>query len=370
MMHLWGKVYLDFDFRVRTDKNRFVVSREFGFPLDQSLASAGGLLHGFGKTLDDLIGSGKQFPTLVAFFEHVQKIQVDVAEPVIIFADRAAYLQVATRWLSSILPAASLQTISEILDLHFHKELTVAGIGGVNQTNDRSKIWYDKAVDQELITLFYNLPETPDFQAFFEKVKGALSIELLLPNFRAGGSHHNATFFKTLCNFLTRWLRDEIYDWRRYAQLNIQNPKVMSILEVPEGVFDLELVPKARPLTNPRFWNVNGNFFARSSNPALLLAEMTEEDISEMQALIHSLRRDYSAEMGAVIQEAEELIIDLLPILAKGSLVKSEAEQIINDERFSARSLWSGDDINKVNFFLIDKLLKRSPAELQEFILR
>lgn len=371
MMHLWGKVYLEFDFRVYFAYNRFVVSKKYGFQFDQGAPVGVSTLHAFGQRLEDVIGDGKQFTTFGDFLAAVEAKQQEKNKPVYIYADREAYLEIATRWLKYILPNASLETIQMILRLQFVKEDSLAGIAGLGKGNDRPEMWYSPVDDNPFIEqIFDSAVEAEAMHTHYDDVKDRLSIEYLLPTFRSGDERFNEAFLSTFYAFMCRRLRDEVYDWRRYISLNIQNPKMMQLLDIPLDCFEIDLVPKALPLTNPRYWNRNGNFFAHSANPALMVDQMSIKDVEAMQELIRELREPYEASAGAPVRHAEGLIIDLLPYLVRGKILAIEAEEILADDRFAARNVWSGDEVDKVNFWLIDKLLKLQPDQLNEYILR
>lgn len=364
MMHLWGKVYLDFDFRTFLTHHRYVISEENGFPFDESSPLGKETLHGYATNLDVIIGKGREHETLTDFLEAVRDKQLELGEPVTIFADRKAYLQLATRWLKDIFPSAPLETVKHILHLHFKKEQVVAGIPGAGKGNDAAQLWYDQTKDDGLISAFFSVPTNQEFQAFFDIIADTVSIEYLLADFLADGKRTPA-FLKTLHKFLTRRVMSEVYDWRRYVQVNIQNPRLMVQLDVPADALDLELVEAAHPFTNPRYWNKNGNFFESSSNPALLLDELSQEDIFDLQSLVKLLRRKHNAQTLTSIREEEELIVDLLPLLTQPELTAEQAREIIDDPRFAAHHLWAGDEIDKVNFFLVDKLLQSSNSSLK-----
>ena len=57
MLHLFKKVYIEFDTRMSVDHDRIVISEEMGYPMHDELGKiAGGVLINYGTSIDEVIG--------------------------------------------------------------------------------------------------------------------------------------------------------------------------------------------------------------------------------------------------------------------------------------------------------------------------
>lgn len=370
MMHLWGRVYLDFDFRVYFSQNRLVISEQYGNPFDRSSSETGfQTLHAYGHNLQDLVGQDKKYATLTAALVDIERIHQDVNKSVVIYCDKTAYVQFAARWLKAILPNSTVDSVFEILKLHIAKEKAISGFikTGVNNID---AIWNVDAEARAVIEATFTAPIASEFDEFFDDIKSTLSIEYLLPTFLAGDTRYDRPFLDALYNLLSRKAVNEVYDWRNFIHTNIQTALVKEMFEVPDGVYDLEMVPTLVPLTNPRFWNRTGSLFPDSTNPALQLTEMTTEDAQGLVTLLSALRDPYTSGPAQPIVMTEVMALGLIPLLTKGRLLAIEAKSILQNPSFTAISLWSGDEIKKVNFYLVDMILQSDPASLSPYVLR
>lgn len=370
MMHLWGRVYIDYDFNISETQDRFVISTANGHPFARDISEVGYLtLHTHGLSLTDLIGQDKKYASMAALLADAHRVQEERNKSVVIYCDKPAFIEIATLWLKTILPNATAETIKEILTLYTAKEKAISGFvyTGVSRID---RIWNVDADADAVIDSSLLKDIGPEFDAFFEVIKTTISIEYLLPTFLSGDTRYDRPFLDSMYNLLSRKAVNEVYDWRNFICTNIQTTLVKQMFNVPDGAYDLESVPSLEPLVNPRFWNRTGLMHPNSSNPALLLTEMSMEDAQSLVTLLTSLRDPYASGPAKPIVMTEVMVLDLIPLLTKGRLLAVEARDVLEHPSFTAISLWSGQEIMKVNFYLVDKILQSDPADLVQYCLR
>lgn len=219
MLHLFNKVYLQFDDSIDCHTNRYVVSEEKGNPMLSELGSAyRGTLINYAKNRNEMTG---KYSDLTGFFEDVCSKQKAVNSKVVIYCDTQAFLELAIIWLKTILPFGDSDSIVKYLDLYLQNERITA-----NTQLQPTHIL-------ELTKLNAGLGNTKGYADVLptlelDRIKALnldFSIELLLGEYFAGADSHESDLLATYHMFLRRWYKEILTDVREDAALNLLNHK-------------------------------------------------------------------------------------------------------------------------------------------------
>ena len=119
MLHLFNKVYLQFDDSIDCHTNRYVISEEKGNPMLSELGSAyRGTLINYAKNRNEMQG---KFDDLTGFFEDVCTKQKSLNSKVVIYCDTQAFLEL------SVIDSLNVDTLS-IADLLLLMKLLLSDI--------------------------------------------------------------------------------------------------------------------------------------------------------------------------------------------------------------------------------------------------
>ena len=124
MLHLFNKVYLNFDDSIDCHTNRYVISEEAGNEMHQELQTTyRGTLINYAKNRNEM---QTKYNGLDSFFESVCAKQKELNTKVVIYCDTQAFLELSVIWLKSVLPFAESSDIEKYLQIFLHHEKIIA----------------------------------------------------------------------------------------------------------------------------------------------------------------------------------------------------------------------------------------------------
>jgi hypothetical protein len=224
MLHLFNKVYLNFDDSIDCHTNRYVISEDKGNAMHEQLGTAySGTLINYATNRNEMSG---KYSDLTGFFEDVCTKQKSLNSKVIIYCDTQAFLEYSIIWLKTILPFADSDNIVKYLDLYLHNERITANTQlQPTHTLDLTKL--NTGLGDVLG--YVNVLPTLDL----DRVKALnldFSIELLLGEYFAGANSHEANLLTTYHMFLQRFYKEILTDVREDAALNLLNKSQQTAL--------------------------------------------------------------------------------------------------------------------------------------------
>jgi hypothetical protein len=118
MLHLFNKVYLEFDDRIEINLDRVVISEEHGYPMHQLLDKVSyGELLAHGKTYQEVIGVD-----LNGFISSIKSHGDTTGKKVVIYCDKHAYKSFIAQWFKVILPNLDFDGFKTIIDYTMYNQ--------------------------------------------------------------------------------------------------------------------------------------------------------------------------------------------------------------------------------------------------------
>lgn len=256
MLHLFNKVYLEFDDKIEINFDRVVISERYGIQMLEQLDKiAYGELIGYAKSYEEIISN--DFAGFIASLKDFGKTS---GKKIIIYCDNQAYKKVIANWFKTILPELDLDTFKNIVNYTVYNQRIVSnsqlasvysvdlnslwsGIGEVE------KVWNDAVeIDKELI----------------QNLDLNFSYEFLLASYLADGSKKEE-LRKTLHMFLRRWFKEMFTDNRQMVLFNISNHRFLNTFDIDPELIDITSID---PLANiPQFESyADDEIWERDSN--------------------------------------------------------------------------------------------------------
>lgn len=179
MLHLFKETYLNQDANINIKYNRIVISNDNGYP------SAGDptKLLAYGKTVDNVIGAGKQFASFLDLLVFLDNKQTEVGNYQIqIYADRAAYIKLSAYWLKVLFANGTADSAYDFLKCNLAK----INLAVINRTS--TELIFD--IDRAEFALAYNsiVDNFASYNAFITNNLQSLSIEVLVASYLANNS--------------------------------------------------------------------------------------------------------------------------------------------------------------------------------------
>lgn len=252
MLHLFNKVYLDFDDNIEINFDRVVISKQNGNQMYQALDKvAQGELHGCAKTYEEIVGTD-----FVGFLASLRDSSAS-GKKLILFCDVEAYKKVLGSFFKLILPKLDLNSFKELVKFNMYNQRIISNTNLAQVTGTTiDGVWSDFDVQQLWET-------TPDISAgsrsIFKNLNVNYSYEFLLASYLNDGSYKD-TFKKTFHMFLRRWWSEMFSDNRQMILLNISNHKLMSHLGIDTSIIDITAadpianVPQLQSYSDNKIW--------------------------------------------------------------------------------------------------------------------
>lgn len=235
MLHLFKKVYIEFDTMLDNNYDRFVVSKEHGFDVLPTVRDIHTGEHiGFAQTYEDLVGVGKRFDTFLNFINFLNDWTVRTNKPVVIFVDKDAFLKLAIRWYKTVFQNAQAPTTYALIQSHLMKvkHLNFPKVTSFN-LNDINAVIQQCALTEEEFTGMFNsiVDNQPTAQAFVTATKADLSIEVLLASYLYDGSNKEELKAK-LIELLKRDIQGFIMEAKDIVFANITKQSFRDLLGI------------------------------------------------------------------------------------------------------------------------------------------
>jgi hypothetical protein len=179
MLHLFKETYLNQDSNINIKYNRIVISNDNGYPSAGDPAK----LLAYGKTVEDVIGQGKQFANFLDLLVFLDNKQTEVGNSQIqIYADRTAYIKLSAYWLKVLFANGTADSAYDFLKCNLSKiNLSVI---------DRTSTELVVDITREEFTLAYNaiVDNFESYNTFMTNILQELSIEVLVASYLANNS--------------------------------------------------------------------------------------------------------------------------------------------------------------------------------------
>ena len=224
MLHLFNKVYLEFDHKINVDIDRVVISNEFGNQMSAEFEKyTYGRLIRYAKTLEELNDK-------IVFDDFILELKGHGSysnKKLIIYCDKNNYLKFIASWMKLVMPTLDFNTFKDISNLTIYRERCVSN----TQLSSQNAVTIDSIFEEFTTT---------DWQYGWDnKINGQLSpavmgvnisYEFLLANYLAGNREYIEPLLLTVHRFLRRFFQEIFTDNRQMVVLNINNHRFQQAL--------------------------------------------------------------------------------------------------------------------------------------------
>lgn len=257
MLHLFNKVYLEFDTNIEINFDRVVISERYGIPMYSQLDKlAYGELIAYGKNYNDVVHN--DFSGFIASLKDFGK---QSGKKIIIYCDKEAYKKVIAQWFKSILPNLDFEGFKTIVNLTVYNQRIVSNtqLSSVYST-DLNSLWDDIGDIKEA------WEETVEIEKeLFDNLELQHSYEFLMATYLSGDDSHKEELRRTLHLFLRRWLKEMFTDNRQMVLLNLTNHKFLSTFGIDPELVDVTLpdplapIPQLESYADDEIWERDQN---------------------------------------------------------------------------------------------------------------
>ena len=345
MLHLFNKVYLEFDDRIENHLDRVVISQQYGDQMYELLEKAVlGKLILYGKTFEDVVGDD-----FLGFIKSIRDYGDESGKKIIIFCDRTSYKKFMAHWFRSTLPNLDYDGFKTIVDLTIYNQRII------------SNTQLSSMFSVNLNSLWENLE---DIESAWEDAKSvnktslkSLNLnhtyEFLLSTYLSGDNSHKESLKKTLHMFLRRWFIEMFVDNRQMVLLNLTNHRFLSTFNIDPKTIDitrldpLDVIDQLESYSDDEIWERSENAYGTCNLEGL----SEEKTIKLLNTLL------------TVFEKFEDMLIDrnvfgikkYVTITCRESITDEEMDDLlayIIENPFDT-SLVPRVDFQNVNFPLI-----------------
>jgi len=229
MLHLFNKVYLEFDDKIEINFDRVVISEKYGIQMLQLLDQvAYGTLITFGKSYDEVTNND-----FYKFIETVRDFGIASNKKIVIYCDKDSYKKFISQWFKSTLPSLNFAGFKTIVDHTVYNQRIVSNtqLSSVYSIKLNS-VW-------EGLNDIENAWNTASSVNLKPLQNMNYSYEFLISTYLSGDNSRKEELKKTLHMFLRRWFKEMFTDNRQMVLLNITNHKFLSSFDIDPQLVDI-----------------------------------------------------------------------------------------------------------------------------------
>lgn len=231
MFHLFKKVYVSFDDSIDVNNDRIVISEINGVSMLHDLEGvANGNLKAYAKSLDELVGEGKQFDNFLLFLNFLNQHFINNNSKLVIYCDKLNFQKLVTSWLKILLPNVTFDSAYEIISSYVF-QVKMFGTSGYSTTFVRPyRLTQEENYisQQEYFEIFGTIQVVRDhYLSFLEYVKNSISIEYILASYLFNGGKKDE--LKTIAlDKLKVGIQNYLIECKSYILSNLNNKSVVS----------------------------------------------------------------------------------------------------------------------------------------------
>jgi hypothetical protein len=369
MLHLFNKVYLEFDNKINVDIDRVVISEQYGVPMSSEFEKyTYGQLIRFTKNIEDLSSEITFDDFILELKGHSNRTN----KKLIVYCDRINYIRFIASWLKLMMPTLDYKTYKTIATLTIYRE---------------------RCVSNTQLSSHNTLDVGPIFEVFTEedwqdgwdnKILGQISpalmgvnisYEFLLANYLAGDRNYVEPLLSTAHRFLRRFFQELFTDNRQMVLLNINNHRLQEALGY-SGIADvtgnpLEHIEELKYYTDDQIWKVPSTV----SSGVYGICNLSGLPQEKIDGLRNTTLKVYSSFEGMQTNSTVFEAFDFLEVACRNEMTQEELDEIIAsisgspfDTCFVPRF-----DFENVNFPLFLHVLRKyhegDIESLQKFII-
>jgi hypothetical protein len=355
MLHLFNKVYVEFDNKINVNIDRVVISEQYGIPMSNEFEKyTYGQLVRFAKNLQELNSAITFDEFILELKSHSERTN----KKLIVYCDRTNYIRFMASWFKLMMPALDYETYKTLAILTIYKERCVSN----TQLSSQNTV--------NVGPIFNEFTEEDWQDGWNNKILGqispalmgvSISYEFLLANYLAGDTHYTEELLKTSHLFLRRFFQECFTDNRQMVSLNINNHRMQQVLGYEDVELDysndpLKQIPFFSYYTDPIIWKAPTTL----SSGLYGICNLQGLDQDRIDGLKHTILDVYEKFEGMITNTTIFESFDWLEIACRDSMTIEELDEII--EKVSAAPfdtcLIPRMDYENVNFPLYLHILR------------
>lgn len=352
MFHLFDKVYLEFDHYLSAYENRIVISQNTAAEVGET-APVFGTQHAWGKTVEDVIGVGKVYPTFLDFFKQIKTTAAD--SKLIVYCDRVALQHLFIAWHKLLLNVDTPDNLWKIWKLFVDKESYASTITQSNAPIFFNSIKVGSWNKEDFDSKFSSTSIVYD-AAWHAEIINSLGIEYLLTTHLLNNSTTVSASLKNKIQLLSkRMLKGELYDTKLSIISNSFNKTFHDALGIPQPatVSDIFSNPELEIFSDSKIWIEDGRLVTANQGDSLKIELLTESDIDSIITAFNLIRQNF--------QKLQADSVDVTKInwlhWANTGMTDSQLDDLLVDVNFSATNLIDSSDTDNINMLFIDWIL-------------
>jgi hypothetical protein len=369
MLHLFNKVYLEFDNNIELGFDRVVVSEKNGFKMLEALdkVSAGELIR-YGKTWSETLSEN----SFKDFFLKLKDHQANTNRKIIIYCDVEAYKTLMAVWFRTTLPNLDLESFRKLTNYTVYNQRIVSNTQLASAYSlYLSQLWDGIGEVEEAWESSADLVSDQD-RADIDTSGIKLSYEFLLADYFSGSIAYRQELLDTAYMFTERFFKECFTDNRQMVLLNIENHNILSQLGIDPSLVDitkidpLENIEYFKYYSDPEIWQRSHNQYGICN-----LKGLSENQI---EGLVNTLLYIYKNVEGMEIDTSMfEVAVSWAYYIPKGHLTQTELDGMLEyavDKPFDT-CLVPRFDFQNVNYPLIQHFISlkknNNLEELEKF---
>lgn len=329
MLHLFNKVYLEFDNKIDLNFDRVVISSNYGTPMLEQLDKVSqGSLIAYGKDLADLYNGPQSINNFADLITTVKEHGDQSDKKIIIYADNDSYIALTVLWFKTICPLMTSDAYKEFMELAVFKERAVSNTPLSTTSSLSLQSLYNGLGDISAAYGKYAVNETQTDNILDLNLN--YSYELLLATYLSGDARHVDGLKKVVHLFLRRWFQELFTDNRQMCLLNLTNYRFKDVL----GIDSVDITA-ANPLIDidvlesygdPEIWDLNG-----TTNSVYSFCKLGGLSSDKALALKNTLLNVYEKFEGMQTDRNQFRILDWINYACRDEITDSELSIILNE---------------------------------------
>ena len=355
MLHLFNKLYIDFEETISLDFDRVIISPNNGYKLKEGITQIhGGNLIGSATSFDELIGAGKQYPNFYTFIHSLRNTE----NTTIIYTDKTNFYKVIANWYKVIMGGATASEVGRYVKSNWYR----AKIWSVSRRKKAQSIvkishadFDDSLLETEYNAVTVNNSDWVDF-----KLENAnrFSVELLLASYLYDGSR-KSELKQSLKVLLKKQIESSLYEIKEDVVTNLNNQPYMTALGA--STYNIDTFYNAvndaalAPFFKSEIWK-SEYIKSGSSNSTMDLSAVTDTDVTKYKSVLTAMG------LNATWIEGEMKLLDYIDFVNGDSeMTDTQLDQIIQDEIDTPLKYGSfyGPSLESVNTYFVDYLLQQ-----------
>ena len=233
MIHLFNKVYLEFDSYNDQKRDRIIVSKTLGTQFDTSV----------GKIIyetNELTNVTNDFPSFIEKAKSSDGV-------VMVYADKEAFIAILTRWVKAITASCDKETFNSFIKLSLFK---IRALDKDTLSGNLSDYTIDLPTVDQFSTEFDSVDISIEDSKKIRTNISQYSYEFLLATYLTDQLCYSTEFKNTLLNLLKRQTKETISEVKTNINLNIMNIHFQEAFGYSDDYVDFSLNNPGEKITS------------------------------------------------------------------------------------------------------------------------